>query len=74
MQVTKDITDLSAAAFLKDIGKQCPVTARLSTVVHERGCVHPTSHRPTHCLLPACVAHAENIYISLWSACFLQDR
>ncbi len=38
MQVTKDITDLSAAAFLKEIGKKCPVTARLSTVVHERGC------------------------------------
>lgn len=39
VQVTKDITELSAAAFLKEIGKKCPVTARLSTVVHERGCV-----------------------------------
>ena len=37
LQVTKDITELSAAAFLKEIGKKCPVTARLSTVVHERG-------------------------------------
>ncbi|CAL5220763.1 g2827 [Coccomyxa viridis] len=36
-EVTKDITELSAAAFLKEIGKKCPVTARLSTVVHERG-------------------------------------
>ena len=38
VQVTKDITELSAAAFLKEIGKKCPVTARLSTVVHEKGC------------------------------------
>ena len=49
VQVTKDITDLSAAAFLKDVGKKCPVTARLSTVVHERGCVQPTSQCPVEC-------------------------
>jgi hypothetical protein len=28
---------LSAAAFLKEVGKKTPVTVRLSTVVHERG-------------------------------------
>ena len=36
-QVTKDITNLSAAAFLSSMGKKTPLTARLSTVVHEKG-------------------------------------
>ena len=42
-QVTKNITDLSAAAFLKEVGKKTAVTARLSTVVHEAGCALLTS-------------------------------
>lgn len=58
VQVTKDITDLSAAAFLKDVGKKCPVTARLSTVVHERGYVQSTSQRFMHSFLPACLGLA----------------
>lgn len=37
-EVTKDITKYSAADFLSSVGKKTPVTARLSTVVHERGC------------------------------------
>ena len=60
MQVTKDITELSAAAFLKEVGKKCPVTARLSTVVHEKGCgIHPIDLFTSLCSrfgsLPACV-------------------
>lgn len=37
-EVTKDITKYSAADFLQSVGKKTPVTARLSTVVHEKGC------------------------------------
>ncbi len=37
-EVTKDISKYSSADFMQDIGKKTPVTARLSTVVHEKGC------------------------------------
>ncbi len=37
MQVTDDITDLTCADFLSDIGKRTPVALRFSTVTHERG-------------------------------------
>ncbi|BDA47324.1 Catalase isozyme B [Coccomyxa sp. Obi] len=36
-EVTKDISQYSSADFMQGIGKKTPVTARLSTVVHERG-------------------------------------
>ena len=37
MQVQEDITDLTCAAFLSEIGKRTPVALRFSTVTHERG-------------------------------------
>ena len=37
-QVTNDLTHLTAASFMSSVGKRTPVAARLSTVVHERGC------------------------------------
>jgi len=37
VQVTDDITDLTCADFLSDIGKRTPVALRFSTVTHERG-------------------------------------
>ena len=37
MQTTKDITSLCAADVFSAVGKKTPVTARFSTVVHERG-------------------------------------
>ncbi len=49
-EVTKDITKYSSADFLGSVGKKTPVTARLSTVVHEKGCaVYPAPHSaPQH--------------------------
>ena len=37
MQVTHDVTDLTFASFLSEVGKKTDLTARFSTVVHERG-------------------------------------
>ena len=36
-QVTHDVTDLTFASFLSEVGKKTDLTARFSTVVHERG-------------------------------------
>ena len=35
--MTDDITDMTCADFLSEIGKRTPVALRFSTVVHERG-------------------------------------
>ena len=37
VQVTHDVTDLTFASFLSEVGKKTDLTARFSTVVHERG-------------------------------------
>ena len=37
LQVTHDVTDLTFASFLSEVGKKTDLTARFSTVVHERG-------------------------------------
>ncbi len=36
--MTNDLTHLTSAAFMSSVGKRTPIAARLSTVVHERGC------------------------------------
>lgn len=35
--MTHDVTDLTFASFLSEVGKKTDLTARFSTVVHERG-------------------------------------
>ena len=37
VQVQEDITDLTCADFLSEVGKRTPVATRFSTVTHERG-------------------------------------
>lgn len=36
-KVTQDVSDLTCADFLSEVGKETPLIARFSTVIHERG-------------------------------------
>lgn len=37
VQVTQDVTDITMAGFLSEVGKETPLIARFSAVTHERG-------------------------------------